>query len=436
MQPTCSAGETGQSPTARAQLQSGRPWPAELELAVHRRQSQPPASHASADSQVSPDSHSSGGAAQPEPHAENLTLSSVWSMPTLEAADAALRDPSTGFAYRRDAHPNARTLARRLAELHAATHCVLGAQGMSALAAVAWSCLKPGSEVWLARDLYGKSRALFTQGLGPWQIFSRTFDPTSPEDLQRLSGGRAALVVIETISNPRLRVSDIAELARITHAVGGRLLVDNTFASPLLARPLELGADLCVESLTKIVSGHSDCMLGMVCGRDPLLMQRIESATSLFGLASSPLDCYLTSRGLASLPLRLDAACRSALALAERLSGHPAVVAVDYPGLASHPQHALARRQLAACGWMVCIELAGGRAAVARAIERLSPEIPFCPSLGDIQTTVSHPASTSHRALSPEELTQLGVSDGTLRISTGVEPTQWLCDKFFQALLG
>ena len=295
--------------------------------------------------------------------------------------------------------PNARSLADKLARLHSAASCVLTAQGMSALAAVALSMLKPGSEVWLARDLYGKTRALFQQGLGPWQIFSRTFDPNSAEDLERIAGSRAELVIIETISNPRLRVTDIAKLAEVTHRVGGRLLVDNTFATHLLARPLELGADLCMESLTKIVSGHSDAMLGMICGRDEQLMKRIAASVSLYGMTSSPLDCYLTSRGLASLPLRLDASCQNALALAERLSLIEGV-AVDYPFLDQHPQVDLAKRQLAAGGWMVCIDLAGGRTAVEGVLSRLSPDIPFCPSLGDIQTTVSHPASTSHLALS------------------------------------
>lgn len=355
-------------------------------------------------------------------------------MPTLEAADAALRDPASGFAYRRDGHPNARSLAERIARLHKATDCVLTAQGMSALSAVAWSCLKPHSEVWLARDLYGKTRAMFQQGLGPWQIFSRTFDPNSSEDHQRLAASRADLVVIETITNPRVRVSDIAQIADVTHRVGGRLLVDNTFASGLLVQPLELGADLCMESLTKIVAGHSDSMLGMVCGRESALMQRIASAVSLFGLTSSPLDCYLTSRGLASLPLRLDAACRNALALAESLAGHTSVSLVDYPGLASHPQHDLAARELNAFGWMLCVELKGGQEAVERAIERLAPEIPFCPSLGDIQTTVSHPATTSHRGLAAAELSALGISGGTLRISCGAEPTAWLCEKFTSAV--
>lgn len=401
-----------------------RPWPVELELAARLGE---PLDRSTAETA----SESSAGAV---PHAESLTLSSVWSMPNLEAADAAMRDPSRGFVYRRDAHPNARSLAHKLATVHAAEYCVLTAQGMSALAAVAWAMLKPGSEVWMARDLYGKTRSMFTQGLGPWQVLSRTFNPTSAEEVRRLSSARADLVVIETISNPRVQVSDIAEVARIAHTIGAKLLVDNTFASHLLVQPLRLGADLCMESLTKIVSGHSDAMLGMVCGNDPELMGRIAAVGSQFGLASSPLDCYLTSRGLASLPLRLDAACRNALAVAERLSAHPAVERVDYPGLESHPQHAIARNQLTAFGWMLCIELDGGRDAVSRAIANLAPDIPFCPSLGDIQTTISHPASTSHRALTPEQLAELGISQGSLRISCGAEPTAWLCERFAAAL--
>jgi cystathionine beta-lyase/cystathionine gamma-synthase len=212
------------------------------------------------------------------------------------------------------------------------------------------------------------------------------------------------------------------------------LLVDNTFASHLLLRPLELGADLCMESLTKIVAGHSDAMLGMICGRDASLMSRIAACISLYGMTSSPIDCYLTSRGLASLPLRLDAACKNAYALATRLSQLPEVKQVDYPWLSNHPQALLARRQLSAGGWMVCIEIAGGRAAVERAIERLRPEIPFCPSLGDVQTNVSHPASTSHRTLSESEQAELGITQGTLRISCGAEPTEWLCEKFISSL--
>ncbi len=385
-----------------------RPWDPELEL-TH---------HAATD--------------QPTPHAEPLTLSSVWSMPGLAAAESGME--GNGFVYRRDAHPNARSLADKLARLHGAAGCVLTAQGMSALAAVALSILKPGSEVWLARDLYGKTRSLFQQGLGPWQIFSRTFDPNNAEDLARLAGSRAELVIIETITNPRVRVTDIGQLAEVTHRVGGRLLVDNTFASHLLVRPLDLGADLCMESLTKIVAGHSDSMLGMVCGRDEQLMHKLAATVSLYGMTSSPLDCYLTSRGLASLPVRLAAACTNAFALAESLSQLEQIVQVDYPLLASHPQAELASRQLTAGGWMLCVEIAGGRAAVERVIQRLSPEIPFCPSLGDIQTTVSHPASTSHRALAATEQAELGISQGTLRISCGAEPTQWLCQRFQQAI--
>ncbi len=344
-----------------------------------------------------------------------------------------MSDPSAAFVYRRDSHPNAQSLASKLAALHQAQACVLTAQGMSAIAAAAWTILKPGSEVWLAGDLYGKTRSLFRDGLGPWQVFSRTFNPTNTEDLERIAGGRPDLVIVETISNPRLHVCDIKRIASIVHKAGGILLVDNTFATHLIAQPLTLGADLCMESLTKIVSGHSDSMAGMICGNDARLMQRISSAISLYGMTSSPLDCYLTSRGLASLPLRLDAACKNAIALAERLSLLPCVQQVDYPGLSQHPQREVAERTLRAGGWMVCIELPS-REHVQRTIEKLAPEILFCPSLGDIHTTVSHPASTSHRALSAQDQLSLGITPGTLRISCGTEPTSWLCEKFESAI--
>lgn len=397
-----------------------RPWSDELEVLVHCQASKGESSF--------PNSTASA------PHAEPLTLSSVWSFPNLDSADRAQWEGSSEFLYRRDAHPNAQSLVKKLVRLHSAQSCVLTAQGMSAIAAAALALLKPGSHVWLSRDLYGKTRSLFTEGLRDWQILSQTFDPTNAEDQARLATGTADLVIVETISNPRVRVTDLTQIASITRSIGGRLLVDNTFASHLLVRPLEHGADLCMESLTKIVSGHSDCMAGMICGRDAEVMKKIAAATSLYGMTSSPMDCYLTSRGLATLPLRLHAACANALALARRLSRHDSVAAVDYPGLESHPQHALARQQLSAFGWMVCVELAGGRDRVVRAIERLAPEIPFCPSLGDVQTTVSHPASTSHRGLSDQQQLELGISETTLRISCGSEPTHWLCEKFSRAL--
>src|SRR5262249_42211250 len=193
-----------------------------------------------------------------------------------------------------------------------------------------------------------------------------------------------------------------------------------TFATPVLTRPLEQGADLVMESLTKMIGGHSDVTLGVVCGRGDLLPQ-VSQVVSIWGLASNPFDAWLAVRGLATLPLRMPAACASAAAMADWVAEQPGVSRVLYPGRGDHPDHALAGRLLGGLyGNMLCFELAGGREAVNRFL-RLAKGVPFSPSLGNTTTTCSHPASTSHRYVSPAERRRQGISDGLIRLSVGVE---------------
>ncbi len=369
------------------------------------------------------------------PQVEPLHLASVWRMESPEVADEALRGSSARYVYRRDGHPNDRLLSEHLASLHSGEGCILTAQGMSAIAATALTVLSPGRSVWIANELYGKSHRLFRNDLARWGLECQVFDPSNPLDLGRLATARPALVLIETLSNPRLRVPNIESIADLAHANGALLLVDNTFASHLLCQPLRQGADLVMESLSKIVCGHSDSMLGMVCGRDSKLIASIAATVSTFGMASSPLDCYLSHRGLATLGLRVTRGCETALLLAKALSDCGSVALVDYPGLPSHPQHELASQQLCGVyGWMLTFHLSGTKVEVDSVIYRLSKSIPFCPSLGDVQTTISHPASTSHRGLSTQEREQLGITYGTVRVSCGSEPSTWVVEQFMNAI--
>lgn len=365
------------------------------------------------------------------PQAESISVSSVWQMDSPSTADEALAGKAGTYVYRRDGHPNERTLADKLAKLHGGASALITAQGMSAIGAVALTVLRPNSTVWVSEELYGKTHSLFLQDLVKWQVSTRLFDPTSETDVQELANCNCDMVLIETLSNPRLRVSDIGELATAAKSANALLVVDNTFATHLICRPLDYGADLVVESLGKQVNGHSDAMLGLVVGNSAELISQIGSTLSTFGMASSPLDCYLTHRGLMSLALRVQRACDNALALAKAIQELTCVQSVDYPGLATHAEHTISSRQFTGgYGWMLSFHIKSDQEGVLTLFNKLRPEIPFVPSLGDVATTVSHPASTSHRGLTKIDRTKLGISEGTIRVSCGVEPTDWLLKRF------
>ncbi len=403
-------------------------WPDDLETIALR--------NASEFSMELPAAHAVGESSPVSlPQAEALSLTSVWQLESLAAADASFTSGGSSYAYRRVEHPNARALAAKLCLLHTAERALVTAQGMSGIAAVALANLKPGARVWLSQELYGETSQLFSQCLLPWQVETHLFDPTQPDHLRELADQSADMVIIETITNPRLRVADIAQVSRAASAAGALLVVDNTFATYLMCQPLQLGADFVVESLGKQVNGHGDGMIGFVGGRDAARMAGVARIVKTFGLTSSPLDCYLTHRGLMTLAVRMERVCVNAQALAECLAGLPRVRCVDYPGLTTHAGHRVAQQQFrGGFGWMVTFHLDTDRAGVERVLQALRPEIRFVPSLGDVSTTVSHPLSTSHRGTPRETLAQVGLTQGTIRVSCGIEPTQWLVDCFRRAL--
>jgi cystathionine beta-lyase/cystathionine gamma-synthase len=223
------------------------------------------------------------------------------------------------------------------------------------------------------------------------------------------------------MSNPLCRLLDVAALANLAHLHGCCLLVDNTFATPELLKPLDLGADLVVESLTKMMGGHGDVTLGALCAKDADMLAPAQATASIWGLASNPFDCWLADRGLATLGIRMKTASANASLLADWLAAQSGVSRVIYPGRADHPEHELARRMLKDhFGNMLCFELAGGRDAVNRFM-RMATGIPFSPSLGSTQTTISHPWTTSHRYESPAEKNRQGITEGLIRLSVGIE---------------
>jgi len=370
------------------------------------------------------------------PHAPPIYPTSVWACESPQQADDMLAGRLPGYVYQRDGHPNAYLLAEKCRQLHSADRAAVTASGMGALAVAMLSQLAAGDHALLGNRLYGKSHQLFGVEAGRLGIEMTTVDTCDLAATAAAIKPNTKLLLAETIANPLLEVADIAALAEIAHRRGIVLLIDNTFASPILCRPLALGADLVMESLTKTMNGHSDVILGLLAGNEAV-WPRVPQVISAFGLCSSPFDCWLADRGLATAHLRIERACENALSAAEYLrSQSPRVAKVFYPGLANHPQHALAKRQFGdRFGTMVAFELTGGRPA-ADAFIAAAKRIPFCPSLGELNTTLSHPETTSHRGLTTEQRAALGISGGTIRLSVGTESAEFVRETLAEGLSG
>jgi cystathionine beta-lyase/cystathionine gamma-synthase len=317
--------------------------------------------------------------------------------------------------------------------LHAAERAVITTSGMGALAVALAAQLRSGDHVVVSRHSYGRSLAL-------WMVEGKRLGieatAVDTRDLVATAGAmtpRTKLLVVETISNPCLYVSDLPALADVAHRGGARLLVDNTFASPIVCRPLAWGADLVMESLTKVMSGHSDVVLGLLCGAAEL-WERVPTVIATWGLGGAPFECWLALRGLSTLAVRAERASANALALAEWLSTRPDVSRVRYPGLASHADHQLACRLFRErFGTIVTFEVRGGLRGAEQFIAA-ARRIPFCPSLGELSTTLSHPVSTSHRLLSDAEQGELGIGGGTIRLSVGIESPEFVIDAVAEGL--
>jgi cystathionine beta-lyase/cystathionine gamma-synthase len=370
-----------------------------------------------------------------QPAATPLYTASVYRCETPDQAARLLAGELPGYIYSRDGHPNADLLAEKCRELHGAEKAAICGSGMGALAAALLSQAAQGDHVVVSNQLYGRSTQLLVAEAARVGITSTVVDSCDVSAVRAALRGETKLIVVETISNPLLRVADLAKLAELASSCGARLLVDNTFASPAICRPLEFGADLVLESLTKIMSGHSDVLLGLLCGREAC-WQRVPLVLSAWGLSSSPFDCWMASRGLGTMALRVERAAANALAAARFLSQCDEVESVCFPGLAEHPDHALAVRQFGSrFGTVVTFTLRGGRPA-AEAFIAASTQIPFCPSLGDLSTTLSHPASTSHRLVPPDRREAQGILESTIRLSVGIESPEAVEQALAESLAG
>ena len=355
-----------------------------------------------------------------------IVASTTFSFDHVAGLGAVIAEEEYGFTYGRLRNPTVEELAVVLAELEAAEAAQCFATGMGAISAALHSTLAPGDTLLLPQQLYGTTYQLAESQLRPRGVEIDYLDVTDAAAWDR----PARVRYVETMANPGFPLADLSALAATKG--GGLLIVDNTFASPVLCRPLELGADLVCESATKYLNGHHDVMAGVVAGRRELV-QAARAHQIQVGSVLDPFPAFLVRRGLKTLALRLERAGENALAVSRFLEGHAKVADVLYAGLESYPQHALARRQLDGFGGMLAFELAGGREAGERFMDALE----LCgraTSLGGVDTVLHHPASTSHRQYSPEQLAAAGISSGLLRLSAGCEDVDDIVADLDQAL--
>jgi cystathionine beta-lyase/cystathionine gamma-synthase len=346
----------------------------------------------------------------------------IYQAATFAAEDSAelgdiLADRKPGFAYARIDNPTAAAMATAIAELEGAEAAYSFASGMAAIHGALFALTRAGDRIVSTRAVYGSTRQLMTKVLARFGVETVFVDPTDLEAVEAALPG-ARILYLETISNPTIIVADLAELAARAHRHGVTVVVDNTFASPFLCRPLELGADLVIESCTKWIGGHSDVVAGSVAGSHALVMQVRALEVEAGGIAA-PFTAFLVLRGIETLHVRMERHCANALAVARFLEASPEVVSVMYPGLASHPQAGVAQRQLRAGGGMLALDL-GDRAVAAAFLDALTIP-PRTASLGSIQTIAVHPPSSTHRQLTDAELADSGIPQGLVRVSVGLE---------------
>ncbi|MGH7438065.1 MAG: trans-sulfuration enzyme family protein, partial [Polyangiaceae bacterium] len=324
-----------------------------------------------------------------------------------------------GYDYSRAGNPTRSALERCLAALEGADHCVAFGSGCAATTAVLLT-LASGDHVVVGDDVYGGTYRIFDKVLRPFGVEATFLDMGDPERVRAAIRPSTRLVWVETPSNPMLKIIDVAAVAAIAGEKGVPVAVDNTFATPVLQRPLDLGATLVVHSTTKYLNGHSDVVGGAVMTRDAALAERLHFLQKSVGGVPSPFDCYLVLRGLKTLAVRMKRHVESAQTVAAWLAAHPRVTRVHYPGLPSHPGHALAARQMKGFGGMISFELAG-TLGQASAFLRALRIFACAESLGGVESLAEHPAIMTHASMPPEARRAVGIGDGLIRLSVGLE---------------
>lgn len=352
-------------------------------------------------------------------HAEALYLTSSYVFKSAAQAAARFSGEEPGNIYSRFTNPTVTMMQERLAALEGAESCVATASGMAAILSTVMGLMQAGQHMVSSRSIFGSTQVLFGQILTKFGIETTYVDGGDLAAWQAAMRPNTKLVFLETPSNPLTEVFDIAAIAKIAHAAGALLVVDNCFCSPALQLPLKLGADLVIHSATKYLDGQGRVLGGAICGSKALVEEPFKFIRSA-GPSISPFNAWIILKGMETLSIRMQAQSANALELAKRLEANPKVARVFYPGLRSHPQHALAMQQQKTGGAVLAFEVKGGKDAAWKVIDN-TKMLSITANLGDTKTTITHPATTTHGRISPEARAASGIGDGLLRIAVGLE---------------
>ncbi len=371
--------------------------------------------------------------------AEALFLTSGFVYDSAEQAEATFTGEVSHFQYSRFGNPTVTMLEQRLAQIEGAEACIATATGMAAVHAALLSHLKAGDRLVASRALFGSCHWIVSTLLPRYGVHTEFVDGGDLAQWRAALATPAQLVLLESPSNPMLDVVDLHAVAELAHQAGALVVVDNVFATPLLQQPLRMGADVVVYSCTKHIDGQGRVLGGAVLGRRKWVEEVLQPFTRNTGPTLSAFNAWLLLKGLETLALRVDAACRTAAALADFLAEHPAIARVWYPTRPDHPQHALASAQMSAGGTMVTFEVAAPRGAAKQTAFRVMNAfrlIAISNNLGDSKSLATHPATTTHMRIGAEERARLGIGDGVIRLSVGLEDAADLQHDLAQALAG
>lgn len=340
-----------------------------------------------------------------------------------------------GYIYSRLGNPTCAVAEAKVALLEGTEDCVATASGMGAISSALWTLLENGGHMVASETLYGCTFALMNHGLTRYGVDVTFVDMTDLEAVQKAMRPDTKVVYLETPANPTLKIMDIDAISAIAHQVEGcKVIVDNTFCTPYIQRPIEHGADIVVHSATKYLNGHGDVIAGFVCGTKEYITQvRLFGVKDMTGAVLSPFDAFLIARGMKTLEIRMQRHSANAMKVAEFLEQHPAVASVNYPGLKSFPQYELAKKQMDLPGGMISFELKGGKEEGAVVMDNVKL-CKLAVSLGDAETLIEHAASMTHSTYTPEELKMAGISEGLVRLSVGLENVEDIIADLDQAL--
>jgi methionine-gamma-lyase len=362
-----------------------------------------------------------------------LYLATTYHMGSTENGAAVFAGEKEGYVYTRWSNPTNTVLEKRVAVLEGGEAALATSSGMAAITTTLLANLKSGDHVVAAKAIYPSTYAVLSQDFAQYGIETSFVDATDIENVSDAVRPNTRLIYMETPGNPILALCDLQAIGEIAHAAGAVSVCDNTFATPVNQRPLTLGMDIVIHAATKYLCGHGDAVGGLVVGKQEFIERTRTHTLRYFGGILAPFNAYLITRGITTLPLRMRAHNENAMAVARYLETHPRVSSVSYPGLESHPQHWIAKKQMRGYGGMVSFELKGGLEAGAKMMDRVRL-CALATSLGDARSLISHPATTSHVVVSREARLAQGVTDGLVRLSVGIENVDDIVSDLEQAL--